>query len=58
MQTKQNVENVVAKLRFGLASLFPQDNIEAILFGSYARGDADPPRSKTAIKETKQSINN
>ena len=41
MWTKQDVENVVAQLRFGIASLFPQDHIEAILFGSYARGDAD-----------------
>ena len=41
MQTKQDVENVVAQLRFGIASLFPQDKIEAILFGSYARGDDD-----------------
>lgn len=32
---------MIAQLRFGVASLFPQDKIEAILFGSYARGDAD-----------------
>lgn len=42
MQTKQSVENIVAQLCLGIASLFPQDHIEAILFGSYARGDADP----------------
>ena len=42
MQTKQNVENIVAQLCLRIASLFPQDKIDAILFGSYARGDADP----------------
>lgn len=41
MRTKQEVENMIVQLRFGVASLFPQDKIEAILFGSYARGDAD-----------------
>lgn len=40
MRTKQEVENLIAQLRFGVASLFPQDKIEVILFGSYARGDA------------------
>lgn len=41
MRTKQEIESMIAQLRFGVASLFPQDKIEAILFGSYARGDAD-----------------
>lgn len=41
MRTKQDVENIVAQLCFGVASLFSQDKIEVILFGSYARGDAD-----------------
>lgn len=31
MQTKQDVETVSAQLSFGIASLFPQDSIEAIL---------------------------
>lgn len=41
MQTKQDIETVIAQLGVGIASLFPRDKIEAILFGSYARGDAD-----------------
>ena len=32
---------IVAELCSRIALLFPQDKIEAILFGSYARGDAD-----------------
>ena len=42
MQTKQDVETVIAQLDDGIASLFPQNKIDAILFGSYARGDAEP----------------
>lgn len=41
MFTSQEVAKIVAKLRGGIAQLFPQNNIETILFGSYARGDAD-----------------
>lgn len=41
MQTKQNVETAITQLGVGIASLFPPDKVEAILFGSYARGDAD-----------------
>lgn len=41
MFTNQEVAKIVAELRGGIALLFPQNNIEAILFGSYARGDAD-----------------
>lgn len=42
MQTEQDVETVIAQLDDGIASLFPQNKIDAILFGSYARGDAEP----------------
>ena len=40
--TNQEVEKVVEELCGSVASLFPQNKIEAILFGSYARGDAEP----------------
>ena len=42
MRTIQEVNKIIAKLCANMASLFPQDQIEAILFGSYARGDAEP----------------
>ena len=42
MRTRQEVTTIVAELCSRIALLFPQDKIEAILFGSYARGDADP----------------
>lgn len=42
MLTDQEVKKIVGELCGSLASLFPQDQIEAILFGSYARGDAEP----------------
>lgn len=41
MRTRQEVTMIVAELCSRIALLFPQDKIEAILFGSYARGDAD-----------------
>ena len=41
MRTRQEVTTIVAELCSRIALLFPQDKIEAILFGSYARGDAD-----------------
>lgn len=41
MYTRQEVAMIVAELSRGITLLFPQDKIEAILFGSYARGDAD-----------------
>ena len=37
----QDVTAIVSELSRRIALLFPQDRIEAILFGSYARGDAD-----------------
>ena len=42
MRSRQEVAMIIAELCSGIAPLFPQDKIEAILFGSYARGDADP----------------
>lgn len=41
MQTQQDVKKIIKELCRRAASLFPQDKIEAILFGSYARGDAE-----------------
>lgn len=41
MRTRQEVTKIVAELCSRIALLFPEDKIEAILFGSYARGDAD-----------------
>lgn len=40
MRTKQQVAEIIAELCGKVALLFPQNEIEAILFGSYARGDA------------------
>ena len=40
MRTRQEVAAIVAELCSRIALLFPQDKIEAILFGSYAREDA------------------
>ena len=42
MLTNQEVKKIVEELCCSVASLFPQNKIEAILFGSYARGDAGP----------------
>lgn len=41
MRTKQEVEKIIVELCGKVAPLFPQSRIEAILFGSYARGNAD-----------------
>lgn len=41
MRSQQEVNRIVRQLCSGLKPLFPQDTMEAILFGSYARGDAD-----------------
>lgn len=42
MLTNQEVKKIVEELCGSVASLFPQNKIETILFGSYARGDAEP----------------
>lgn len=41
MRTRQEVATIIMELCGKIALLFPQEKIEAILFGSYARGDAD-----------------
>ena len=40
MNEKQ-VQTIVSELCEGLSAIFPQDRVDAILFGSYARGDND-----------------
>lgn len=42
MYTELEVAKIVSELCTSAAPLFPQSRIEAILFGSYARGDAEP----------------
>lgn len=42
MLTNQEVKKIVEELYGSIASLFSQNKIEAILFGSYARGGAEP----------------
>lgn len=42
MRTQQEVNAIITQLCTGLKPLFPQGSMEAILFGSYARGEADP----------------
>ena len=42
MRTNLEVRKIIAEVSISMASLFPQNQIEAILFGSYARGDAEP----------------
>ena len=34
MRSRQEVKNIVSELCAGLVPLFPQENMEAILFGS------------------------
>ena len=41
MNCRQQVSELVLELCSGLKPLFPQGDMEAILFGSYARGDAE-----------------
>lgn len=41
MCSQDEVYLIVHKLRDSLCRLFPQEQLEAILFGSYARNDAD-----------------
>ena len=41
MPTQQEVWTIIDELRNSISSVFPQDKIDAILFGSYARGDAE-----------------
>ena len=41
MCSQQEVNRIVRQLCSDLKPLFPQSSMEAILFGSYARGEAD-----------------
>ena len=41
MCSQQEVKSVIAELYHGLQPLFPDSNMEAILFGSYARGEEE-----------------
>ena len=41
MHSQQEVSAIIYQLFSGLKPLFPHELMEAILFGSYARGDAD-----------------
>ena len=41
MRSQQEVNAIIRQLCSGLKPLFPQGSMEAILFGSYARGEAD-----------------
>ena len=41
MRTMQEISEIIAELCAKVALVFPQNKIAAILFGSYARGDAD-----------------
>ena len=41
MLSRMEVETIIAKLCGEVTRIFPQDKIDAILFGSYARGDAE-----------------
>ena len=41
MRSQKEVKAIIRELCFGLKPLFPQGPMDAILFGSYARGEAD-----------------
>ena len=41
MLSRMEIETIIAKLCGEVTRIFPQDKIDAILFGSYARGDAE-----------------
>lgn len=41
MYTQQQATEIIIELCGKIAPLFPQNEIEAVLFGSYARGDAE-----------------
>lgn len=41
MCTNQQVKNIISQLCSGLKPLFPQSSMDAIVFGSYARGEEE-----------------
>lgn len=41
MCSQHEVRTIIAQLREKLANIFPQEQFDIILFGSYARNDAD-----------------
>ena len=41
MYSQDEIRTIIARLTQSLSALFPHDRLEAILFGSYARGSAD-----------------
>ena len=41
MCSQLEVRTIIAQLRENLANIFPQEQFDVILFGSYARNDAD-----------------
>ena len=41
MLSRMEIETIITKLCGEVTRIFPQDKIDAILFGSYARGDAE-----------------
>lgn len=41
MCSQLEVRTIIAQLRERMASIFPQEHFDVILFGSYARNDAD-----------------
>ena len=41
MEVSQQIPEIISRLCTEIAPLFPESNPEAILFGSYARGDAE-----------------
>ncbi len=49
MRTRQEVTAIIAELCSKIAMLFSQNKIEAILFGSYARGQERLSRLKRII---------
>ena len=42
MLSRMEIETIITKLCGEVTRIFPQDKIDAILFGSYARGTATP----------------
>ena len=41
MVERNQMNQIIAELCKGISAIFPEDRLEPILFGSYARGDAE-----------------